>query len=72
MKGFKVIGNDKSKDVNIGVTIKGLDDGGGGDGEGGGKYHFVHYLFYYNKVFGLESIMFLHFVEKSVKLRGKR
>lgn len=58
------------------VTIGGLDDGGGGESESGDEsgddYNFVHYLFYYNKVSGLESTTSFHFVEKAVKLSGKR
>lgn len=51
-EGFKSDWWGQFKDVNTGVTIEGLDDGGGGDGEGGDNYYFVHYLFYFTKCLG--------------------
>lgn len=67
MKGLKVIGNGKFKDVNmeLGSHSKETEwwwwyiDG---------NYYFLNYFFSYNKLSVLESIILFHFVEKALKL----
>lgn len=52
-----------------------MDDGGGGgddDDDGDATMISWHYLCFYNKISGLESIISPHIIEKALKLRGER